>query len=74
MIVMEPFTCTSHQRFLLSGVQVSDTENSGCSSSFSSETYQIHSKASLNSQYSSEDPEAGNSAEIDKNPSVILSP
>ncbi|EOA22658.1 hypothetical protein CARUB_v10003360mg [Capsella rubella] len=49
-------TCNSHQRFLLSGVQVSDqslsTEVSGCSTSFSSETYQIH---------SSEETEAGNS-------------
>lgn len=68
----------SHQRFLLSGVQVSDdqslTETSGCSTSFSSETYQIHSKASLNSQYSSEETEAEHSGETDKNPSVILIP
>ncbi|KAL1198475.1 B-box zinc finger protein 23 [Cardamine amara subsp. amara] len=59
-------TCNSHKRFLLSGVQVSDqslTENSGCSTSFSSETYQIHSET-----------EAGNSGETDKNPSVIFSP
>ncbi|CAH2070877.1 unnamed protein product, partial [Thlaspi arvense] len=67
--------CNSHQRFLLSGVQVSDqslTENSGCS--LSSETYQVQSKASLNSQYSSEETEAGNSVETDKNPFVNLSP
>ncbi|ESQ38541.1 hypothetical protein EUTSA_v10029034mg [Eutrema salsugineum] len=69
--------CNSHQRYLLSGVQVSDpslTENSGCSTSFSSETYQIQSKPSLNSQYSSEETEAGNSFETDMNPCVILSP
>ncbi|CAH8272814.1 unnamed protein product [Arabidopsis lyrata] len=71
-------TCNSHQRFLLSGVQVSDqslTENSECSTSFGSETCQIQSKVSLNSQYSSEETEAGNSGEIvHKNPSVILRP
>lgn len=70
-------TCNSHQRFLLSGVQASDQsfiENSGCSTSFSSETYQIQSKVSLNSQYSGEETEAGTSGEVDKIPSVILSP
>ncbi|VVB08703.1 unnamed protein product [Arabis nemorensis] len=70
-------TCNSHQRFLLSGVQASDqslTENSGCSTSFSSETYQIQSKVSLNSQFSSEETEAGHSGEADRFPSVILSP
>ncbi|KAG2332799.1 hypothetical protein Bca52824_003979 [Brassica carinata] len=69
--------CNSHQRFLLSGVQASDqslTESSGCSTNLISETYQIQSKASLNSQYSSEENEAGNSGETDKTPSVILSP
>ncbi|CAA7033237.1 unnamed protein product [Microthlaspi erraticum] len=69
--------CNSHQRFLLSGVQVSDQSeigNSGCSTSFSSETYQIQSLASLNSQYSSEETEARNSGDTDMNPSLILSP
>ncbi|RID45829.1 hypothetical protein BRARA_I02526 [Brassica rapa] len=69
--------CNSHQRFLLSGVQASDqslTKSPGCSTNLSSETYQIQSKASLNSQYSSEENEAGNSGETDKTPSVILSP
>ncbi|KFK32009.1 hypothetical protein AALP_AA6G188100 [Arabis alpina] len=69
--------CNTHQRFLLSGVQASDQsliENSGCSTSFSSETYQFQSKASLNSQNSREETEAGNLGEADKISPVILSP
>ncbi|CAN8246659.1 unnamed protein product [Cochlearia groenlandica] len=65
---------SSHQRFLLSGAQVSNsspTEMSGASTSFSSETYQMQPLACLNSQYSSEETEAGNSDEAEKIPSVI---
>ncbi|KAG2330280.1 hypothetical protein Bca52824_001460 [Brassica carinata] len=44
------------------------TESSGCSTNLISETYQIQSKASLNSQYSSKENEARNSGETDKTP------